>query len=68
MLPHFRYTLNINANARSSLINKDAVIEKNFTPQAMSMRLSSIVYKSSWRFAKQALPADLEDRCGFLCT
>jgi lipoxygenase/linoleate 9S-lipoxygenase len=62
MLPHFRYTLNINANARSSLINQDTVIEQNFSAGPMSMRLSSIVYKKVWRFAKQALPADLEDR------
>ncbi|KAF6251346.1 lipoxygenase [Scenedesmus sp. NREL 46B-D3] len=32
MLPHFRYTLNINCNARQSLINEGGIFEAAFTP------------------------------------
>lgn len=62
MLPHFRYTMAINASARSSLINADGVIEKTFAAGEFAMRLSSVVYKKSWKFKNQALPDDLEDR------
>jgi lipoxygenase/linoleate 9S-lipoxygenase len=63
MLPHFRYTLNINCNARTSLINKGGTIESAFTPGAYAMRLSSVAYKS-WRFKLQALPDELASRWG----
>jgi lipoxygenase/linoleate 9S-lipoxygenase len=62
MLPHFRYTMNINASARSSLINAGGIIEQNFAPGSYAMRLSSLVYKLTWRFKSQALPQDLRDR------
>ena len=66
MLPHFRYTLQINANARNSLINAGGIIESVFTPGPYAMRLSSAAYRS-WRFADQALPADLQKRCHAPC-
>ena len=31
MLPHFRYTMHINTNARSILINADGTLENIFT-------------------------------------
>jgi hypothetical protein len=63
MLPHFRYTLNINCNARQSLINEGGTIETGFTPGAYALRLSSAAYKS-WRFKQQALPTELVSRWG----
>ncbi|GAB4813772.1 hypothetical protein N2152v2_000818 [Parachlorella kessleri] len=67
MLPHFRYTLDINARARSSLINAgksdqmSGLIESNFTPHAYSLRYSSAAYKG-WTFAANAVPEDLKLR------
>jgi hypothetical protein len=61
MLPHFRYTLNINCNARQSLINEGGTIETAFTPGAYALRLSSVAYKL-WRFTHQALPTELNSR------
>ncbi|URE48430.1 hypothetical protein MUK42_07522 [Musa troglodytarum] len=52
--PHMRYTLEINALARQSLINADGVIESCFTPGAVCMEMSAAYYKHHWRF-------DLED-------
>ncbi|KAL6646132.1 hypothetical protein ACP70R_017740 [Stipagrostis hirtigluma subsp. patula] len=57
--PHFRYTLRINALARSALINADGIIEVSFSPQKYSMELSSVAYDQLWRFDMEALPADL---------
>ncbi|KAG2452554.1 hypothetical protein HYH02_002791 [Chlamydomonas schloesseri] len=62
MLPHFRYTLNINRNARASLINAGGIIEKTFSAGAFAMRLASAVYGKSWTFKGQALPEDLRER------
>jgi len=61
MIPHFRYTLNINSNARESLINENGTIETAFTPGAYAIRLSSAAY-SLWRFKNQALPTELKSR------
>lgn len=61
MLPHFRYTMHINANARVTLINAGGFIENNFSAGKFGMRLTSVVYKS-WRFRTQALPEDLKAR------
>jgi len=61
MLPHFRYTMNINAAARSTLVNAGGIVEQTFAPGSYAMRLSSMVYKT-WRFESQALPQDLRDR------
>lgn len=62
MIPHFRYTLNINCNARSALINEGGTIESGFTPGPYAIRLSSAAYKF-WRFTHQALPTELASRC-----
>nr|AJS09788.1 putative lipoxygenase [Aquilaria sinensis] len=56
--PHMRYTLEINALARQSLINADGVIESCFTPGRYCMEISASAYPS-WRFDMEALPADL---------
>ncbi|KAG6477244.1 hypothetical protein ZIOFF_066496 [Zingiber officinale] len=47
--PHMRYTLEINALARQSLINADGVIESCFTPGPIGMEMSSAYYKHHWR-------------------
>lgn len=60
--PHMRYTMEINAVARQSLINGGGIIENCFTPGKYSMELSSAAYKSMWRFDMEALPADLTRR------
>ncbi|GMH03811.1 hypothetical protein Nepgr_005650 [Nepenthes gracilis] len=56
--PHMRYSLEINALARQSLINADGVIESCFTPGRYSMDISASAYKN-WRFDLEGLPADL---------
>ncbi|KAJ4836236.1 hypothetical protein Tsubulata_030641 [Turnera subulata] len=57
--PHFRYTMEINALARGSLINADGIIEKTFAPREYCIELSSVAYDKLWRFDREALPADL---------
>ncbi|ONK54968.1 uncharacterized protein A4U43_UnF9070 [Asparagus officinalis] len=57
--PHMRYTMEINALARQSLINGGGIIEGCFSPEKYSMEVSSAAYKSMWRFDMEALPADL---------
>ncbi|XP_042480324.1 linoleate 13S-lipoxygenase 2-1, chloroplastic-like [Macadamia integrifolia] len=59
LLPHFRYTMEINALARMSLINAGGIIESTFFPGKYSMELSSVYYDKYWRFDMEALPADL---------
>ncbi|KAL0354467.1 UNVERIFIED_CONTAM: Linoleate 13S-lipoxygenase 3-1, chloroplastic [Sesamum radiatum] len=56
--PHMRYTLEINALARQSLISVDGVIESCFTPGRYCMEISAAAYKN-WRFDQEGLPADL---------
>ncbi|KAL0364300.1 UNVERIFIED_CONTAM: Lipoxygenase 6, chloroplastic [Sesamum angustifolium] len=60
--PHMRYTMEINALARQSLINGGGIIEACFSPGKYAMELSSAAYKSLWRFDMEALPADLLQR------
>ncbi|MQL96402.1 hypothetical protein Taro_029076 [Colocasia esculenta] len=57
--PHMRYTMEINALARQSLINGGGIIEECFSPGKYAMEISSAAYKSLWRFDMEALPADL---------
>ncbi|XP_078447587.1 lipoxygenase 6, chloroplastic-like [Wolffia australiana] len=57
--PHLRYTLEINALARQTLINGGGVIENGFSTGKYSMELSAAAYESLWRFDMEALPADL---------
>lgn len=57
--PHMRYTMEINALARQSLINGGGIIENCFFPGKYSMELSSVAYKNLWRFDMEALPVDL---------
>ncbi|CAN1158087.1 Linoleate 13S-lipoxygenase 2-1, chloroplastic [Linum perenne] len=59
LLPHFRYTMEINSLARQALISADGIIERAFSPLKYSMQLSSAVYDQSWRFDYEALPKDL---------
>ncbi|KAL2253735.1 UNVERIFIED_CONTAM: Lipoxygenase 6, chloroplastic [Sesamum indicum] len=60
--PHMRYTMEINALARQSLINGGGIIEACFSPGKYAMELSSAAYKSLWRFDMESLPADLLQR------
>ncbi|EEC72668.1 hypothetical protein OsI_06220 [Oryza sativa Indica Group] len=60
--PHFRYTMEINALARESLINADGIIEESFWPGRYAMELSSVAYAATWRFDAEALPEDLVRR------
>ncbi|KAM3734140.1 hypothetical protein ACB098_11G191600 [Castanea mollissima] len=57
--PHFRYTMEINALARESLINAGGIIESAFLPAKYSIEFSSAAYNQLWRFDVEALPADL---------
>ncbi|CAN6290481.1 unnamed protein product [Urochloa humidicola] len=57
--PHMRYTLEINALARQSLISADGVIESCFTPGPVSGEISAAYYRNHWRFDLEGLPSDL---------
>ncbi|WJX92146.1 Lox2p [Trifolium repens] len=61
LLPHYRNTMNINANARNVLINADGIIERTYLLESYSMQLSSDVYRD-WIFTEQGLPNDLIKR------
>ncbi|CAN6277851.1 unnamed protein product [Urochloa humidicola] len=60
--PHFRYTMEINALARESLINADGIIEESFWPGKYAVELSSVAYGATWQFDTEALPNDLIKR------
>ncbi|CAN0902047.1 Linoleate 13S-lipoxygenase 2-1, chloroplastic [Linum grandiflorum] len=59
LLPHFRYTMEINALARQALINAGGIIETCFAPLKYAIQLSSAIYDKNWRFDHEALPKDL---------
>ncbi|KAL6628990.1 hypothetical protein ACP70R_028755 [Stipagrostis hirtigluma subsp. patula] len=60
--PHFRYTMEINALARESLINADGIIEESFWPGKYAIELSAVAYGAAWQFDTEALPNDLVKR------
>ncbi|ESQ45982.1 hypothetical protein EUTSA_v10000639mg, partial [Eutrema salsugineum] len=60
--PHFRYTMEINARARQSLINAGGIIESCFWFGKYSIELSTDIYSKLWRFDREGLPADLISR------
>ncbi|OVA06652.1 Lipoxygenase [Macleaya cordata] len=62
LFPHFRYTMEINALARQSLINAGGIIESSFTPGKYAIEISSVIYGQEWRFDMEGLPADLVRR------
>lgn len=62
LLPHFRYTMQINALARLALINAGGIIESALCSGKYSMQLCSDAYDQIWRFDHEALPADLISR------
>ncbi|XP_045790621.1 linoleate 9S-lipoxygenase-like [Trifolium pratense] len=61
LLPHYRNTMNINANARIRLINAEGTIESVYMFGDYSMQFSSDVYKH-WVFQEEGLPNDLIKR------
>ncbi|MFS8005707.1 putative linoleate 13S-lipoxygenase [Helianthus anomalus] len=62
LLPHFRYTMQINSLARLLLVNAMGIIESTFSPGKYCMQISSDAYDQQWRFDHEALPADLISR------
>ncbi|KAI3822893.1 hypothetical protein L1987_10493 [Smallanthus sonchifolius] len=62
LLPHFRYTMQINALARQLLVNAEGIIEATFSPGKYCMQICSDAYDQLWRFDHEALPADLISR------
>ncbi|XP_065866003.1 linoleate 13S-lipoxygenase 2-1, chloroplastic-like [Euphorbia lathyris] len=60
--PHFRYTMEMNALARLSLINAGGAIESTFSPGKYCLEMSAAIYDKQWRFDHQALPNDLISR------
>ncbi|KAL2488318.1 Linoleate 9S-lipoxygenase 5 [Forsythia ovata] len=59
--PHFKDTIQVNALARSMVINAGGILEKMLFSGPISMELSSALYKK-WRFHEQSLPEDLIKR------
>ncbi|KAG0606527.1 hypothetical protein M758_9G148100 [Ceratodon purpureus] len=62
MLPHFKYTLQINTTARERLISGGGMFEGVFTPGAHFLELVVSYYRDVWDFESQALPNDLVRR------
>eukprot|EP00243_Klebsormidium_subtile_P000191 TRINITY_DN10305_c0_g4_i2.p1 TRINITY_DN10305_c0_g4~~TRINITY_DN10305_c0_g4_i2.p1 ORF type:complete len:469 (-),score=178.48 TRINITY_DN10305_c0_g4_i2:659-1951(-) len=61
LLPHFRYTMNINSRARAQLIPAQGTVETNFTPGPYSMQVSAFGYRF-WNLKDEALPVGLKKR------
>ncbi|KAF5748778.1 hypothetical protein HS088_TW04G00736 [Tripterygium wilfordii] len=57
--PHLRYTMEINAQARQSLVSAGGFIEGLFSPNKYSLEISAVAYDQQWRFDCEALPKDL---------
>lgn len=62
MMPHFRYTLPINAAARGTLICAGGFVESTSSPWSYSMQVSAKVYGLTWQFKDEGLVADLKKR------
>ncbi|KAL2608574.1 hypothetical protein R1flu_027147 [Riccia fluitans] len=62
LLPLYKNTLQINAAARSALINANGAIELIFWGRQYCLELSSKIYGATWRFDHEAFPADLISR------
>ncbi|XP_047060204.1 lipoxygenase 2.3, chloroplastic-like [Lolium rigidum] len=60
--PHFRYTMEINALARESLINAGGIFEEIYWSGRYSVELTSVAYDLTWQFNTEALPEDLLSR------
>lgn len=61
LAPHFKDTVNLNAEGRTALISAAGRIETNFAAGKYSMEMVCQQYKK-WRFDEQALPRDLLKR------
>ncbi|GAQ79298.1 lipoxygenase [Klebsormidium nitens] len=61
LIPHTRYTMDINNKARVSLINTNGVIESNFSPGPEAMQVSAAAYRG-WRFENENPEQDLKAR------
>lgn len=59
LAPHFKCTLEINRQARGSLISAGGSIEQHFTTGGYSMEMAGVHYRDTWTFETQGLPADL---------
>eukprot|EP00850_Spirogloea_muscicola_P003415 SM000013S26584 [mRNA] locus=s13:1288077:1299767:+ [translate_table: standard] len=70
LVPHYRYTMNINKEARRLLINAGhglgltaaGIVERTSSTGQYAMRAAAAVYGLTWEFDTQALPRDLEKR------
>lgn len=62
LAPHFKSTLEINRQARATLIAAGGSIETHFTTRAYSLEMAAVNYKDTWTFESQALPTDLVAR------
>ncbi|KAH7298170.1 hypothetical protein KP509_25G030300 [Ceratopteris richardii] len=56
--PHFKDTVNLNAEGRTALISAEGRIEKNFAGGRYQMQIVCQEYKK-WKFSEQSLPNDL---------